>query len=562
MTRWGLVGTISCALTFGVLTACSSGPAYEANASGSTLYEGFDTYSRPIGIVRGGARAGEAQRWFDQGMVMVYGFNHEEAIRSFEEAAARDPKSPMPYWGIAHASGININDPAMDEEDWRRADAAASRAMRLIGRASPQEAALIRAARARYTFPPPEDMRQLNEAYAREMESAFRGFPDDPDIATLYAESLLNLQPWDYWERDGAPKGRIVDAIAAIERALEVDPSHPGALHFHIHAVEASRTPERAESSADRLLARVPGSGHLVHMPSHIYARVGRYADAAESNEMAVEADRAYFEHAPRPGYYYLYYAHNLHFLAYAAMMEANSGVAIRAARDLEAEIPEDVLRRMAFLIEGVTPSVLHVMVRFGMWEEILREPEPADFRLVSRAVRHYARGIAHAAMGDAASAREEQRLFESSASAIPPEWWIFANKVENVLPIARNLLEGEILYREGRRDEAFAALRRAIEHEDALTYDEPPGWMLPVRHSLGALLLDAGLSRDAEEVYREDLARNPNNGWSLVGLQQALAAQGRPDEAQAINDRLMAAWPRADVMPSSSCYCAPGVGG
>ncbi len=539
-----------------VLAACA-GPqkeTVEANSTGASLYPGFNGYARSMD-----AANPEAQEWFNQGMQFLYGFNHAEAIRSFQEAAARDPENPMPWWGIAHASGININDPMMEDDEWQRADHAITQAMLRIDNASPAHQGLIRAARARFTYPEPVMVRKYDQAYSDAMAELWAEYPSDPDIAVMYAESLMNLQPWDYWTNEGEPKGEIETVVSAIERAIELDPDHPGALHFYIHAVEASNNPGRAEAAADRLINQVPGSGHLVHMPSHLYVRVGRYSDAAVSNEMAVAADRKYFEKAPPPGFYALYYGHNIHFLAYAAMMEGNYETAIQAARDLEAEIPEETLRPLAFLIEGIMPSTFHVMVRFGKWEDILQEPARPEYRYISNAVRYYARGIAHAAMGNVDLARAEQAKFEQAVLEIPEDWMIFNNPIGNVLPIARNMLEGEIAYREGNLDAAFSALRTAIQYEDDLVYDEPPAWMVPVRHALGALLTESGRYAEAEEVYREDLVQNKGNGWALIGLRECLAAQGKQSESAAVAASLARAWPRADVSPTSSCYCAPG---
>jgi tetratricopeptide (TPR) repeat protein len=322
--------------------------------------------------------------------------------------------------------------------------------------------------------------------------------------------------------------------------------------------MEAAR-PEKAVAAADRLADRVPGSGHLVHMPSHIYVRTGRYADAADANVRAIAADRAYFRLAPEPDYYWGYYAHNLHFLAFSSMMESRYEEAMRAARDLEREIPEWYLRQYGGFIEGVMPTIYHVMIRFGRWEDILAEPQRPEYRLVSRAVHHYARGIALSALGRTAEARAEVDRFEEAVAEVPEDWWVFNNRVHQVLPIARAMLEGELAFREGRHDEAFAALRRGVAAEDALVYDEPPAWMLPVRHALGALLMSAGRYEEAETVYREDLRRNAENGWSLLGLREALAAQRRSGEAPALQSRLAAAWKRADVAPTSSCFCEPG---
>lgn len=526
-----------------------SGPAPDAK-----LYDGFGNYERPIKT-----SSAKAQAWFNQGMQLMYGFNHDEAIRSFEMAAYLDPKAPMPYWGIAYSHGININDPAMSEERSQKARAAADMAMKNIARGSAVEQALIRAVDKRYALPIPEDRRPLDEAYAAAMAKAYAKHGADPDVGALFAESLMNLQPWDYWEADGSPKGKITEVLTVLEGVLDTHPDHAGANHFYIHASEASLNPDRAEAAADRLVNLVPGSGHLVHMPSHIYIRVGRYADAAATNATAVDVDRAYLAQAPDPQLYTIYVAHNFHFLAFASMMSGQYEQALEAARALEREVPEEALRNFAGVIEGVMPTTLHTMIRFGKWEEILQEPEYPEWRLVSRAVYHYARSIAHSALGNTAEARVEKTKFHEASQKIPGEWYMFNNKVSTVLPIANAMIEGELLWREDKREEAYVALREGIAKEDVLIYDEPPGWMLPVRHALGALLMADEKFAEAEAVYREDLARNRNNGWALLGLSQSLLAQGKSTEAHNISGRLQAAWANADVKPTSSCYCAPG---
>jgi len=525
----------------------------EAPDNGALIYEGFGNYERPIST-----DSEAAQQWFNQGMQLMYGFNHDEAIRSFEQAAAADPLSPMPWWGIAYCNGMNINDPEMTEERSRIAWEAAQEALARIEAASAVEAALVQAVAQRYAWPVPEDRGELEQNYADAMEAVYDEYPGDPDVAALFAEALMDLQPWDYWNDAGEPLGRTEEFVGIIERALETHPLHPGANHFFIHAIEASSEPDRAVEAADRLTEIVPGSGHLVHMPSHIYIRVGRYADAAKSNINAVEIDRAYLAKAPIPGIYAAYYGHNLHFLAFAAMMSGNYEQAIQAARDLQAEMPETALRDFAGLIEGIMAANFHVMIRFGKWEQILEEPEYPEWRLVSRAVRLYARSIANSALGRTEEARVELEAFEKAMAEVPEEWWIFNNRVSDVLPIARAMINGELLFREGRREEAYAVLREGVAAEDALVYDEPPGWMLPVRHALGALLMADKRYAEAEAIYREDLRRNRDNGWSLTGLQLALQKQERKSEADELTTRLAMAFNDADTRPSSSCYCEP----
>lgn len=500
----------------------------------------------------------EARRWFNQGLELLYGFNHDEAIRSFQQAAEHDPESAIPWWGIAYARGPHINNPVMTEQQSRLAYEAAREAVRRIDQAAPVEQALVRAISTRYAMPFEEDRTQLDEEFAAAMERVWEEFPEDPDVGALFAESLMTLQPWDLWTTSGEPKGRAEEIVQVLEQVLQLDPKHPGANHFYIHAVEASPEPERALEAAKRLENLVPGAGHLVHMPAHIYARLGRWAKASDANVEAIDVDRAYFKVAPEPGFYTIYYLHNLHFLSWSAMMEGRYGTALEAARDLEQAMPEPLLREMAFVADGFMPVTYHVLVRFGEWEQILAEPEPEDFRHVSRAHWRYARALAQSNLGRPTQAREELELFEREAARIPDHWEINFNNAREVVQIARLMAQGELAYHEGRPDTAFEALREAVIREDALRYAEPPAWMHPVRHALGALLLAEDRLEESEAVYRRDLRRHPNNGWALLGLQQALRAQGRTDEAAAIEPKLQVAWARADVQPPASCYCHP----
>ena len=395
------------------------------------------------------------------------------------------------------------------------------------------------------------------------MRSVWQRFPDQPDVGVLFAESLMNLQPWDYWTAEKTPKGNTAEFVGVLERVLAAHPDHPQACHLYIHAMEAGPAPEKAEAAADALRDRVPGAGHLEHMPSHLYARVGRWTDAVRVNERAVEADDAFFRQGTEAGMYYVYHAHNLHFLAFAAMMEGQYEPAMAAARRLEHAVPEPVLDEFAFLIEGVVPTTQHVMIRFGRWEDVLREPLPPEKRPVMRAVHYYARGIALSALGRTDEARLEIAKFDEQVKQVPGEWWIFSNRIHDVLPIAHAMLEGELAFREGRLEDAWAALRRGIEAEDRLLYDEPPGWMLPVRHAMGALLMSAGEYAEAERLYREDQVNHPGNGWSLLGLRQSLEKQGRMAEAASITPQLERAWSRVSTQqrPTSSCLCEPGRG-
>ena len=536
---------------FLLLAAGCAGP----QTRGANLYSGFGGYHREVNT-----SSTEAQRWFDQGIQLLYGFNHDEAIRSFEMAAETDPNCAMAWWGVGYANGLHINNPEMSAEASEAAYAATREALARIEHAAPAEAALIRALGERYALPVPEDRSHLDQAYADAMEVAWRDFPNDADVGALFAESLMNLQPWDLWTHEGEAKGRTHEIVATLEAVIRLLPDHPGANHFYIHAVEASPDPAKAVEAADRLVNLVPGAGHLVHMPSHIYTRVGRYADAADANARAIAADKAYFEKAPQPDFYSLYFVHNVHFLSYAAMMEGRYETAMAAARQLEKEVPPDFLRNYVQFADGLMATPLHVMIRFGRWQDILEEPEYPDFRLLSRAQRHYARGVAYSALGRTAEARQELEAFDETAALVPEEWKVGNNDSASVLKLARHMVLGELLFREGRLDEAFAALRAAIEIEDQLVYDEPPGWMQPVRHALGALLMSAERYSEAEAVYRADLVKNPENGWSLLGLEQSLRAQeGAQVEIEKLAARRADAWKRADVAPTSSCYCEAG---
>jgi tetratricopeptide (TPR) repeat protein len=548
MTRTHTLLLALAGLTLGATFPSCSSP------QGARLYDGFGNYRRTVTT-----QSPEAQRWFDQGMQLLYGFNHDEAIRSFTAAAEADPSCGIAHWGIAYAHGLHINNPAMSATQSEKAFAAAQRALEQIGTASAVEAALIRAVARRYQWPAPADRKPLDVDYAVAMGEAWQAFPNDPDVGALYAESLMNLQPWDLWTHDGKPKGRTEEIVAVLERVIELAPRHPGANHFYIHAVEASPNPERATVAADTLCDLVPGSGHLVHMPSHIYVRTGRYADAADANVRAIAADRAYFANAPKPDFYALYFVHNVHFLAYSAMMEGRFETAMNAARDLERDVPPEFLRNYTHLADGLMATPLHVMIRFGKWEEILREPAPPTFRKMSVAMHHYARGIAAAALGRVDAARASIELFDAACADVPADWTVGNNPASVVLKISRKMLEGELAFRERRFDEAFAALREGVRMEDELVYDEPPGWMQPVRHALGALLMAAGRASEAEAVYREDLAKHKDNGWSLIGMREALRAQGREADAEPFVTALSAAWRRAEVQPKSSCYCEPG---
>lgn len=520
------------------------------------LFEGLGKHSRRVTTT-----SPDAQRYFDQGLNFLFAFNHDEAIRSFRQAAELDPKCAMAHWGVALANGPHINFPAVPAERAKAAWAALAKAREFVAAGTDAEKALVEALGKRYAEAQPDDRRPLDEAYAAAMREVYQRFPKDADVGALFAESLMDLRPWDLWTPDGRVQPGTREVVGTLEAVLRHAPNHPLALHLYIHALEASPVPELAEAAADRLRDLAPGLGHLVHMPSHIDLRLGSWQKAVEANERAIEADVAYRKKEPRQGFYRIYMAHNRHMLAFAAMMQGESRRALDAVRAALEEIPEEWLAKdgNAAIVDGFFAMPAEVLVRFGRWEEVLKEPEPAERFPLARALRHAARGVAHAALGKTAEAREDQKAFRAAAPKVPKESTFGNNKSADVLAVAESLLEGEILVAEGKVDEGLTALREAVKKEDALRYSEPPDWIHPVRHALGASLLKAGKAAEAEAVYREDLGRWPANGWSLYGLTRSLEAQGRDKEAAAVRKHFDEAWKRADVKLSSSCFCVPG---
>lgn len=498
-----------------------------------------------------------AQRYFDQGLRLYYAFNHAEGIRAFEEAVRLDPECAMCYWGIALALGPNIN-ASLDSAAGAAAYAAVRQAIAREGKADARERALIRALATRYAPVPPSDRASLDSAYARAMGEVVRQYPSDPEAATLYAEALMDLSPWHYWTREGQPRPDTPEILAQLERVTSAYPDHPGANHFYIHAVEAVQ-PERAVAAAERLAGLMPGAGHLVHMPGHIYVRVGRYADAIMANEHAVHADESFIrDQNPAFGIYVAgYYPHNYDFLAFAASMVGRSAQAIAAADKLPSLVPSEMLHApgMTFLQHHRTRH-LQLRVRFGRWDEILAVPAPPEDLPHARAMWHYARGRALAARGEGSAAESE--LAKVRAAAEDPELAplrLEFNTAGVVLGIAAEVLAGHIAAARNDFTGAVEHLREAVRMEDALVYGEPPDWTVPVRQDLGPILLAAGRAAEAEAVFREDLERFPDNGWSLAGLAQAMKAQGRVAEASAVAARFQLAWQTADVAPPATGF-------
>ena len=497
-----------------------------------------------------------AQRHFDRGLAWCYAFHHDEARRSFSAAVTADPDFAMGYWGLAYAAGPHINNMEMTEDATKFAYENATRAAALASTRPSLERALIHAIGQRYRWPAPQDRKELDAAYADAMAAAHHLHGDHPDVAALYAESLMDLQPWDLWNEDGSPKGRTPEILFVLERLLAAHPRHPQGCHLYIHAVEASPQPERAIPSAERLGTLVPAAGHLVHMPSHAFLRVGRYADAAEANRLGIAADLAIIDRTGREGFYEIYRAHNFHFLVYACMFLGRAEEAITNARAIPRELPADVVKAMPQFLDGFMAVPTHALVRFGRWEEMLREPEPESWLPVTRAFWHYGRGVALAALDRKDEAVAERAAFEAAFAAVPADYMIGNNPARTVLEIGRALLTGEVAVRAGEHDAAFAALRDAVARDDALRYDEPWGWMMPARHALGALLLEAGRVEEAEAVYRKDLARHNGNGWAWHGLEECLRRRGATAEADAAAASFGKAWGHADVQIKSSCFC------
>lgn len=494
----------------------------------------------------------KAQQYFDQGLRLVYAFNHEEAINSFEQALTFDDQAAMAWWGIALALGPNIN-AAMGPAEERRAFEAVQRARSLANRLAPSERAYIEALATRYSAGPEAGRADRDLAYARAMEQVWKRFPADTDAGTLYAESLMVLQPWDFWTPEGKPKGRTTDIEAVLERALKLDPDHPGACHYYIHTVEASPHPERALPCADRLPALVPGAGHLVHMPGHIYLRLGRYREAAERNVHAAAVDHELLEHRKLTGIYPAgYYPHNVHFLWSALTMEGRSKEAIQAARDLAALVPWDKAAQELGM-EEFTPTLMFALTRFGQWHDVLDIPQPPQALPYTNAIWHYARGLSLAALGRFEEARGEQERLAELTKTLPKDRTVGVASIADLAQIATDVLAGEIAARQGRLDEALNHLRSATDREDRLRYYEPPLWHYPVRHSLGAVLLAAGRAVEAEQVYRQDLKQHPENGWALYGLKESLLLQGQREEAAAVEQRFHKAWARADIHLNAS---------
>jgi tetratricopeptide (TPR) repeat protein len=548
------MATARAAVVASILLLVSGGSATTADDAAVPLFEGLGGLSRKVTTT-----SPKAQRYFDQGLAFLYAFNHDEAIRAFRRAAELDPKCAMAFWGVAVANGPHINNPVVPEDRAKAAWDALAQAKALVASAAPVERALVEALASRYAWPQPADRRPLEQAYADAMRGVWKAFPKDADVGALFAESLADLRPWDLWTPDGKPQPGTEDLIATLESVLSVDPKHPFANHLLIHALEASPHPEKADAAAEALRDLQPGLGHMVHMPSHIDVRRGRWQQAIDANAKAIEADRSYRARSPKQGFYRLYMAHNHHMLTYGAMMTGQSELALKTIREMVADIPPEVVKENSWA-DGFLAMPLEVLMRFGRWDEILGEPELPESAPISRSLRHYARAVAHASKGNVPAAEKEQAAFLEARARVPKEAFFGNNSGSDILDVAESLMKGEILYRAGKAEEGLAALREAVVREDKLKYNEPPDWIQPVRHPLGAALLQAGRFAEAETVFREDLAKLPGNGWGLYGLQRAVALQKKEAEAAAAEKEFDAVWQKADLKIKSPCLCLPGV--
>jgi tetratricopeptide (TPR) repeat protein len=528
-------------------TALAQHAEHAADAKPAVLMDGYGDLHHPVST-----RNPEAQRFFEQGLKLVYAFNHEEAVRSFQHAAELDPDCAMAYWGVALALGPNIN-ADVDPEREKLAYEAIQKAVGLAAKMSEPERAYIEALAKRYSNDPKADLKKLNVDYRNAMAELVKRYPDDLDAATFYAESIMLLRPWQYWSADGKPAEGTLELVAILEAVLKRNPDHIGANHFYIHAVEASLHPEWALPSAQRLKVLTPAAGHLVHMPAHIDIRTGNYEAAARANVYAAEADREFFKTAGTQSMYaMMYYSHNLHFLTIANCMQGRFTDGQRAASQLEAHLKQYLKGPMAEMmlpmLDGMLSTPTLVLTRFRKWDEILASPEPDKKLVVTGAIWHFARGLAYVANGKIGDAENEQKLFAAAIKTIPAGVPYGLNTTASVFKIAELMLAGKITLAKGDKKAAIELLKRGVEAEDALRYDEPADWELPVRETLGGALLLSGDYAAAEQVFRADLEKNPRSGRSLFGLVESLKAQNKPSAAAFVQKEFEAAWKNAEV--------------
>lgn len=492
-----------------------------------------------------------AQKYFDQGFILSYAFNHMEAFRSFNQVILIDSNCAMGYWGMALVLGPNINAP-MDNAEVKNAYDAIQKAKEHINSASKKERDLIYALEKRYSNKIMENRHSLDSAYAEAMRNVHRKYPNDIDIAVLFAESLMDLHPWDYWSKNGQPKEWTIEIQNVLENVIKKDKDHPGANHLYIHTVEASKTPEKALASANILRTLIPGAGHLVHMPAHIYIRVGKYHEGSLANEMAIKSDEEYLSQCHQQGFYPLaYYPHNYHFLSITASLEGNSKEAIRAAVETAQKPPDSLLSVCGYqTLQHYYALPFYVYVRFGKWDEILKAQKPKQNYLYPLGIYHYARGMAFTSKNKIKEAKKELKMLnglDDNESVNKLLIWGI-NSAGDLLKIADNVLAGEIEAKQKNYSKAIDLLQKADKMEDQLKYDEPPTWLYSVEHNLGAVLIEAGKFKEAEKIYRKDLEEFPDNGWALFGLMQSLKGQEKLDQAKEVQKHFKEAWEYSDI--------------
>jgi len=522
--------------------------AGEADKPGAPVFQGLGDHHMPV------TATPDAQKFFDQGVNLVFGFNHAEAIRSFREAARLDPNCAMCWWGVAFALGSNINLPMPDDAiapAWK----ALKNAQALAPKATPREQAYIAALAKRYSADPKANRGLMNEVFAQAMGDLARKYPDDLDAQVFWAESMMDTQPWDYWQADGVtPKGHAPEIVAALEKTIAKAPDHPGALHLYIHAVEASSTPERAEAASDRLLKLMPGAGHVVHMPSHIYYRVGRYADSVAANEAAALVDEQYIAACKAQGFYPAgYYGHNIHFLWTSSEMEGRYQAAIDASRRLVKAVDAPNLSKQMSIAELYNFTPVVTLMRFGRWTEVLAEPAPDPMLTLDTAMWLYARAFAHANLGQLPDARADRAKLAMLKKANFARYAPFNVPAAAMIDVALESVDGEIARKGGDLPGAIAHFRKAQALELALPYTEPAYWHRPVAHLLGAALLEAGKPAEAETVFRDSLKSYRRDGWALAGLAAALRAEGKTAEADKVQADFADVWRRADTKITTS---------
>lgn len=548
-----------------VLTLCTcltpargQGDAASANAQ---LFDRMGSWQRDFTVA-----SEEAAPFLVQGCIWLQSFNHDEAIRSFKEAARLDPDCAMAWWGVAFAEGPNYNDPVMTERRNQAAWDALQQALARINNTAPWERALIEALSTRYAHPFPEDRTHLEQAYADAMAKVWQTYLNDADIGAYYAEAMMVQKPWALYTPDREPVEGTDKIVATLERVLELNPDHPGACHLYIHSVEQSKTPERALPAADRLCNLVPASGHMRHMPSHIYTRVDQWDRSIEQNALAMEADERYRQLSPNQGIQHMYMVHNNHILAYSAMMVGRQQEALEAARRMWSDPSMEALHGVAPLVDAWMCSLYDVQKRFGMWDELLEEDAPPDYMPITLAYWRAHRAIAHAALKDFENALADYAEFERLYNNPPPLDQLFPGwthaMYQSRLNAIRHFVPGEIALQRGAYDLAIPHLERAVQAEDELGYGgEPPEYLQPIRHTLGAVYFKVGRHKDAERVYREDLAEFPGNSWSLYGLSRALIAQGKTNEGEEAELAYLKSWEKADFPRlKTTCICIPSL--